>query len=194
MSLEHSQKDLLREAKAIAGVSNFTFKVDPVNNTCALSRVTVGTEGAPKAYQPKNPQNPSAVAFDLNGCKEFLNLQARYPNAQYCNRVSDGIPMNLDGLSDDEVYRLQNSQPPALVGGAMPSASLIAFCKTYPSSDLEKLFKQDRLKAGDLCPPLGGTNSSAVIRYVLNYTVTHPQAPVGTNSAPGSTSPVGQTQ
>jgi hypothetical protein len=154
---------------------NFSFKVDPANNTCVLSRITSGTEGAPKSYQPKVGSTTSGVEFDFAGCKNLMELRATFPNSQYCGRIGDDHSMMSSDLHTDEVMRLEDAN--VLTPDSMATNSFVKFCKSFQSNaDAQKALKLDLAQAGDLCKSIG---SSSVRDYVQSYSTAHPGVAIG---------------
>ena len=169
------QKGSLNSSDSNRWGFNINFKTDPLNGTCALNRITLGTEGAPAAYLPKHGPATGAVAFDLASCKDLLDLQAKWPNAQYCDRLIGSQPLFTKDLSNDEVQKLQSSN--AITVDSYPTSSYVGFCKTYHSSpEIQQAFKQARTKAGDLC---NSTGAASLVTYTQNYYMAHPQPQVG---------------
>jgi hypothetical protein len=167
---------------------NFTFKVDPVNNTCALSRVTIGLEGAPKAYLPKHGTMDASVAFELKACKDFLDLQAKWPDSQYCDRPLNG-PASTQDLNDEEVARLQAAK--VINDYSVATPSFVNFCKSFHSAgDTQKTLKIARTQAGSLC----SSSEKSIVDYTQNYYSAHPVAAVGGATTPANPSSVNQAQ
>jgi hypothetical protein len=169
------QKGSLNSSDSNRWGFNLSFKVDPLTNTCSLNRITLGTEGAPAAYLPKHGPAIGAVAFDLAGCKDLLDLQAKWPNAQYCDRLIGSQPLFTKDLSNDEVQRLQSSK--VITVDSYPTPTYVGFCKTYHSSpETQQTFRQARTKAGNLCNSAG---AASLATYTQSYYIAHPQPPVG---------------